>query len=300
MFTYLFKAFQQFQLILHAEGTNCKSGLAVVRNIDGFLSAFGDDTQNFSFVSQLQTHGVHDLEQIQDGIQGTDTFLRPCGCMGCLPIVIHDQVCSGIGNVIYHGVTGRVQNHGNIQFFESAVVQHDDLAAAAFLCGGAEYGDFSADIINDGMNCFAGSYSHGTHQIMSAGMTHSGNSVELPEDTDIGSFFSCVVYGLYGGLNPSDTCCHFKSEFLQKLGHGLTGMKFLKIIFRMFPNCVGKSDQLRQNLLYPLLYSLFKIAHLAPPAYFFIFGSRTSRIPSPRRLNPRTVTRINRPEIMAT
>ncbi len=28
----------------------------------------------------------------------------------------------------------------------------------------------------------------------------------------------------------------------------------------MFPNCVGKSDQLRQNLLYPLLYSLFKIA----------------------------------------
>ena len=38
---------------------------------------------------------------------------------------------------------------------------------------------------------------------------------------------------------------------------------------------------------------------LAHRAYLFCFGSRTSRIPSPNRLKPRTVTRMNMPEIVA-
>ena len=71
----------------------------------------------------------------------------------------------------------------------------------------------------------------------------------------------------------------------------------LKTVFGILENPIRQIGQLGGNRVHPLFYK-FLFIHVGS-SYFFILGSRTSRMPSPNRLKPITVIRMHKPASVA-
>ena len=215
--------------------------------------------------------------------------------MRLLSVKMDTQIGFGIGNIIDHRVAGRMKQHAHVHSVKGAVLGHNDFAAAAFLCRAAKYCHLSAQFVNYAAQRRTGAHGNGTHDIVAAGMPHAFHRIELTENGDIRAFLSGIIHAFHTGFQSANPCFHGKAVFFQQRTHGLAGKILFEIVFRIIPQIIGQPAQLRQNLIHPAADSLLICLHVRPH-HFFILGSSTSRTPSPSRLKPSTVIKMNRPE----
>ena len=186
--------------------------------------------------------------------------------------------------------------HSRVHPVKCPIFKHDDLSSAALLGRCPEYGNTALKLRQHGLHGNPCSGRHGRHQIMAARVAHSRHSVVLRQERNMRSRLSGITKCMKCCLNPAGSPLHLKTVLLKQSGNGPACLILFKIIFRIVPDGICQLRKLPGTSVYTRLDLSFQFfSH----GYLLILGSSTSRIPSPSRLKPITVSKIKQPEIPA-
>ena len=76
-------------------------------------------------------------------------------------------------------------HHGGVHTRKCTAVEQHNLAATAFLCRGSDHLNGQTDLISHACGCNAGAERHSGDDIMSAGMTNSGETIVFGTNSQV-------------------------------------------------------------------------------------------------------------------
>ena len=224
----------------HLCGSYVYQRLGVVRNYVRSKSALFDNAVKSHVRFGLLSESVHQIKEVDHGVQSVDSLLRTSRRMSCFA----EKFCL---NAAYRrGVHGfrilerRVRHHGNVHIVKGALFGHFNLCAVAFFRRGSDYINLRPQFVGKLPHCNSASHRHGGDQIMSAGVPDARKCVVFCQHGNLWTRLLAFVYGSVGRRYSAKSLFNLKSVFFKKFALPLTGFYLVLARFRIVKNFLCK------------------------------------------------------------